>query len=220
MRATQDSPLLRRRWLSRVIGAGIVTAVATPLFLLAHELGHAMGFWLSGFAPCIGVNNCWAAPPYQEVHTLLGGLLGPLVSLFLGLAFLAAHFTFRSAKMWTFAFSMTNFIAHAVFPFAFVFSLLLTGKAVGPFPEEAESALMLPATQSTIAALQHQLGGIDRFFLLRSQSLLVIWPLILLPALGVVLLWSKGRPSGPGRNVPLTLSIVVAALAGGRLATT
>jgi len=213
----QDLPSRKERRFLPIIRLGVVITGATSLFLFAHELGHAAGFWLSGFKPCIGINNCWAAAPHEGTKTLLAGLLGPLTSLLLGLGFLVAHFTFRSGKKWTFAFGLTNFLAHPVFPLAFVFNLLLSGRVIGGFAEEAELALMLPATQSTTDALQQLSSGIDRFFLLRWQSLLVLWPLTLVPMLGVVLLLWKGRLSGPNRDIPFIIAAAVAAIAAGQV---
>lgn len=98
-----------------------------------------------------------------------------------------------------------------------MFRLLLSGKAVGGFDDEAQLALMLPATQSTNDALRQLVSGIARSFLFRWQSLLALWPLILLPALGAMLLWCKGRSTGPRRDIPFVVAVLVAAIAGGQI---
>ncbi len=70
-----DFPNQKVRRLLQIIGLGVIITGAASLFLFAHELGHAAGFWLSGFKPCIGINNSWAAAPHEEVKTFLGGFL-------------------------------------------------------------------------------------------------------------------------------------------------
>ncbi len=135
----------------------------------------------------------------------------------LGLGFLVAHFACRSGRKWTFAFSLANFVAHPLFPALFVLSLLLKGKVVGGFDDEGMLALMLPATQSTTDALQQLGNSIDRLFLLRWQSVLVMWPLVLVPVLSMLLLVCKGRPSGLTRDTPLIATVFVAAIAAGQI---
>lgn len=183
----------------QLFGLGLLLAGATSLFVFGNELGHAVGFGLSGFNPCIGPNSAWVAPPNTDVKTLLGGLGGPVISLMLGTAFAVAHFAPKTGKKWSFAFGCVNFVAHPLFPLLFIVNLLVSGKPMGGFDDEVMLALMLPATRSTTEILQQLATTVDRAFLLTWQSVLVVWPLVLLPGLGVLLLVWKGRLSRPNR---------------------
>jgi hypothetical protein len=203
--------------LLRLITIGVLMACATSVFVFAHELGHALGFWLSGFTPCVGSNNAWASPPNSEIKTFLAGLLGPLVSLLLGVGFIIAHSCVHQGRRWALAFGIINFVAHPVFTLAFVVNLLMAGRVVFGFDDEGMLALMLPATQTTTDVLQLMSEGVGRSFLVSWQALAVIWPLVLLPILGASLLIWKGRTNGSTRDVPFLAVITLAAIVGGQI---
>ncbi len=203
--------------LLRLIAIGVLMACATSLFIFAHELGHALGFWLSGFTPCLGPNNAWASPPNSEIKTFLAGLLGPLVSLVLGAGFIVAHSYVHQGRRWTLAFGIINFVAHPFFTLLFVVNLLIAGRVIFGFDDEGMLALMLPATQTTTHALQRISEDIGRSFLVSWQALVVMWPLLLLAILGASLLIWKGRANGSTRDVPFLAMIVLAAIVGGQI---
>lgn len=199
------SRLAHRRYLAP-FGVVLLACLATASTLYLHEWGHAAGWVLIGYQPCVGFNNSWANEPFSDILAVVPGLGGPVMTLTIGLGFGAVHLWWRRAKLLTFTIAVSSLVGHFLSTLLFILDLALYGSP-SFFDDAATVGVLLPMLQETVEILNLEAAALGRSFLVRPEALLTVWPFASLPlALIAVLTW-RGGPFGMAK--PFVLVLVV-----------
>ncbi len=179
---------------TKAVGLILTVPIVSFVFLYLHEWVHALGYCIDGLTPCVGVNNSWPAPPYQDVKTFVSALFGPLSNFTIGALAILAHFRFDRFRGATYVLSMVNLVAHHAFVIVAVIELLATGETV--YIDETMAAVMLPDTIVRDVDLLLLKSRLTRLFLFQQWPAVVVWASAAVPSLLALFLAIKGRPLG------------------------